>query len=200
MNRLLASLLTCLTFLSAASAFSQDFEATALVGYTTPGGLEHDGRTVDDLKLAGGFTWGASLGWFLSPRLGVKASWARVGSGGELSTAEASQELFDVTIDQIHGSLVYQFGGAESRLRPFVMAGTGAAIFGATNLDSETKLSLNIGAGVKWLPSKRFGARLQAKYTPTFLNDTGSDFCDPFGFCQGWLQQFDLSAGVVLRF
>ena len=45
-------LLTVLAILSAAPAFSQGFEVTALAGYTTPGGLEHDTRTLDDLKLA----------------------------------------------------------------------------------------------------------------------------------------------------
>ena len=108
--------------------------------------------------------------------------------------------MFDVTIDQFQGSVVYQFGSAASRFRPFVTAGAGAATFSSTDIDSETKLSLGIGAGVKWLPSKRLGARLQAKYTPTHLNDKGSDFCDPFGFCQDWLHQFELSGGVVLRF
>jgi hypothetical protein len=33
--------------------FSQGFEVTALAGYTTPGSLQHDTRTLDDLKLAG---------------------------------------------------------------------------------------------------------------------------------------------------
>jgi hypothetical protein len=41
---------------------------------------------------------------------------------------------------------------------------------------------------------------LQAKYAPTYLNDSGSDFCDPFGFCQSWLSQFELAAGVLFRF
>jgi opacity protein-like surface antigen len=191
---------TCLAILSAAPAYSQGFEVTALAGYTTPGGLQHDTRTLDDLKLAGSSTWGASLGWFFSPRLGVEASWARVGSGVELSTAEASQEMFDVTIDQLQGSLVYQFGGPESRIRPFLTAGAGASIFSSADIDSETKLSFGMGAGVKWLPSKRFGARLSARYTPTYLHDASSDFCDPFGFCQDWLHQFELTGGVLVRF
>jgi len=32
------------------------------------------------------------------------------------------------------------------------------------------------------------------------LNDASSDFCDPFGFCQGSLKQFEILGGVVLRF
>jgi hypothetical protein len=193
-------LLPFLALLSAAPAFSQGFEVTPLAGYTTPGGLEHDTRVLEDLKLAGSFTWGASVGFFFSPRLGVEAFWARVGSGVELSTAEASQEMFDVTVDLLQGSLVYQFGSAESRFRPFVTAGAGASIFSSPDLDSETQLSFGFGGGLKWLPSKRLGARLQARYTPTYLNDKGSDFCDPFGFCQDWLHQFELTGGVVVRF
>jgi len=193
-------LLTVIMFLGAAPAFPQGFEVAALVGYTTPGSLEHDARTVDDLKLAGSFTWGASAGYFFSPRIGVEASWARVGSGVELSTAQASQEMFDVTIDQLQGSFVYQFGGSESRWRPFIIAGAGAALFSSPGLDGEAKLSFGVGLGLKWLQSRRFGARLQARYTPTYLHDAGSDFCDPFGFCQDWLNQFDVIGGVAVRF
>ena len=107
--------------------------------------------------------------------------------------------MFDVTIDQIQGSFVYQLGGADARWRPFLCAGAGAAIFSSTDITSETKLALNAGAGLKWLPSKRLGARLSARYVPTYLHDASSDFCDPFGFCQDWLHQFELTAGVVVR-
>ena len=96
---------------------------------------------------------------------------------------------------------MFQLGAAEARFRPFLSAGVGAARFSATDLESETKLSFGAGAGLKWLPTSRFGARLQARYTPTYLNDSSaSDFCDPFGFCQSWLHQFELTGGVVVRF
>jgi opacity protein-like surface antigen len=192
--------LTFLAFLAAAPAFSQGLELSALGGYTTPGGLQHDARTVEDLRLEGGFAWDASLGYFFSPRFGVEASWVRQDSGVELTAAGVRAEMFDVTIDQVQGSFVYQFGSADSRWRPFVSAGAGAAFFGATDIESETKLVLNLGAGLKWLPSKRLGARLQARYTPTYLHDGSSDFCDPFGFCQDWLHQLELTAGLVFRF
>lgn len=193
-------LLSLLTFLAAVPAFSQGFEVSAVGGYTTPGSIDHDARTVEELKLKGSFTWGATAGFFFSPRLGIEASWARQDSGLKLSTAQASAELFDVTIDQIQGSLVYQFATAESHWRPFVGVGAGAAIFSATDIASETKLALNVGAGLKWLPSKRLGARLQARYAPTYLSDKGADFCDPFGFCQDWVHQLELTGGVVVRF
>ena len=108
--------------------------------------------------------------------------------------------MFDVNVDQLQGSFVFQLGDARARLRPFLNAGVGAALFSAPNLDGETKLSLSLGAGLKWLASRKFGARVQVRYTPTHLNDSSSDFCDPFGFCQSWLHQFEAKGGLLIRF
>jgi opacity protein-like surface antigen len=193
-------LLTLLTFLVAAPAFSQGFEIGLVGGYTTPGGIGQKALGIQDLQLAGSFTGGASAAFFFSPRFGVEASWTRQGSDYEIGTAQGSAELFDVDIDQVQGSFVYQLGGERSRLRPFFTAGVGAAFFRANDLDGETKLSFGAGAGLKWLPTSRFGARLQARYSPTYLNDSSSEICDPFGFCQSWLHQFELTGGVVVRF
>jgi hypothetical protein len=193
-------LLVLLGLLSAGPAGAQGVEVAALGGYTTAGNLDDDALTVESLKMAGSFTGGASGAYFFSPRAGLEVSWTRQGSSLELSTTEAGAALFDTTIHQLQGSFVYQLGSAESRWRPFLSAGAGAAFFSAADLPSETKLSFGLGAGVKWLPAKRIGARLQARYTPTYLNDGSSDFCDPFGFCQDWLHQFELTGGVVVRF
>jgi hypothetical protein len=54
--------------------------------------------------------------------------------------------------------------------------------------------------GVKFFPSRSLGVRAHFRYKPTFLNDSSSDFCDPFGFCQGVLQQIEFAAAAVLRF
>ncbi len=192
--------LPLLLVLASAPAWGQGFEAALLGGTTTSGGLEPAAAGITDLELSGSFTWGASVGWFFSPRLGVEASWTRQDSALVIGTDRGQAELFDVSVDQLQGSLVYQFGSEQARLRPFVSAGLGAAFFGADGLEGETKLSLALGAGVKWLPTSKVGARLQARYSPTYLHDSGSDYCDPFGFCQSWLHQFELTGGVVFRF
>jgi hypothetical protein len=193
-------LLAFVVVLAAAPAFPQGLEVAALGGYTTAGGLTHDARTVEDLEIEGSFTWGATAGYFFSPRLGVEASWARQEGDVALTTADATAGIFEMTIDRIEGSFVYQLGGADARWRPFLSAGAGAAVMSATDVASETRLALNLGAGLKWLPSKRLGARFSARYVPTYLGDSGSDFCGPFGFCQDWLHQFEMTAGVVVRF
>ncbi len=193
-------LLTFLLILPAAPAFSQGFELAAVGGYTTPGSIDHAAAGITELKLDGSFTWCASASYFFSHRFGVETSWARQQSALVIGNAAGSAPMFDVHVDQLHGSFVFQLGGAQSRLRPFLSAGMGAAFFSATDLDSETRLSFGLGAGLKWLPTRRFGARLEARYSPTYLNDSSSDFCDPFGFCQGWLHQLELMGGLAFRF
>ena len=193
-------LLALLVLFSPHAAFAQGLELELRGGYTTPGGITAGAAGIEDLEIGGGFTWGGSASYFFSPRYGVEASWIRQGGGVDIETRDGSAELFDADVDHLLGSFVLQLGRHDARLRPFVTAGVGAAFFGADDLEGETKLSFGLGAGVRWQPAGRFGARVQARYLPTHLADTESDFCDPFGFCQGWLHQFEASGGVVIRF
>jgi opacity protein-like surface antigen len=193
-------LLAVLAVLSCSPAYSQGFEGSLVGGYTTSGAIDHQALGITDLNIKGNFTWGASLGYSLTPRLGLEASWSWQKTALEIGTAAGSAELFDVDVNLLQASLLYQFGGEKATLRPFVSSGLGVAFLGAPQLDTETKLSLGLGAGLKWQPQGKLGARLQARYTPTYLNDSGSDFCDPFGFCQDWLHQFEFTGGVVVRF
>lgn len=193
-------LLLPFVLLAAPPAFSQGFEAAFVAGYTTPGGLPHDAVGISDLKLKGSFTWGASGAYFVSPRFGLEGSWARQETGVVISTSQGSAEMLEVDVNQFHGGVVYQFGDQEARLRPFLTADAGVALFSALDLKDEAKLSFGLAAGLKWMLTAKAGAKLQARYTPIHLNDTSSDYCDPFGFCQGWLHQLEVTGGVVVRF
>jgi opacity protein-like surface antigen len=192
--------LTLALVLVATSSWAQGTEIALLAGYTTSGNIEQKAPTIQDLEIGGGFTWGLQAGHFFSRRLGAEFSWAKQESALELSTSSGSADLFDVNVGQLHGNFVYRFGAEDARFDPFVFAGVGATFFSATDLESETKFSWALGAGLKWFPTTRFGARLQARYNPTQLNDTSSDFCDPFGFCQGSLKQFEIMGGLSMRF
>jgi opacity protein-like surface antigen len=196
MRRLLGAALV----LVAAPAAAQETEIAVLGGYTTAGGIEAQAPTIEDLQIDGGFAWGVQAGHFFNAHLGFEASWIRQESAVGFAQGADRVELFDVHLDQVLGSVAYRFGSGEARLRPFVFAGAGASFFSATDLESETKLAWTVGAGLKWSPSNRVGARLQAGYNPTYLNDSEADFCDPFGFCQGWLHQLQFLGGVVVAF
>ena len=193
--------LAALAFLLlAAPAFAQRTEVAVLGGYTTSGDIDQKALGIQQLEVKGSFTWGVEAGHFFSDHAGVEASWAQQQSALKIGTAAGSADLFDMKLGLLQGSFVYQFGGADAGVRPFVLAGLGATFLSATDLESETKLSWAAGAGLKWFPSKRVGARVQARYAPTVLGDSSSDVCDPFGFCQGTLHQFEFMGGLVLRF
>ena len=128
--------------------------------------------------------------------------WTLQGSALEAGTADGKADLFTMTVRQLHGNVVYRLGRAGAKWQPFVFGGLGATFFSSDTVESQTKFSLDVGAGVKYFPSQSIiGARAHFRYKPTFLRDTSSgDVCDPFGFCQGMLQQFEFAAAAVLRF
>jgi hypothetical protein len=197
--RRLAAVGFALSF-AAAPASAQRSEVALAVGFASAGDVEQKAAGIEELEAGGGFAWGVQAGRLVTPRLGLEVSWLRQQSAVALGTAGGRADLFEMSLSQLHGSVLYHFGSEEAAWRPFLRAGLGASFFGADELESETKLSFALGAGVKWFPSARWGARFDARYNPTYLNDSSSDFCDPFGFCQAWLQQFELTGGVVVRF
>jgi hypothetical protein len=59
---------------------------------------------------------------------------------------------------------------------------------------------------VKLFPSPRFGLRLEARWTPTYIkSDSEGWWCDPYWGCYvvsdaQYANQFELSGGITLRF
>ena len=201
MNRLrvVVAVVACLASWTPASA--QSWEVSGLAGYTPAAGLENKAPELDELNIGGGFTWGLQAGWLLTPRWSVEGLWTQQASAQTLETDEGSADLFAMTVRQLHGNVVYHLGSADVRLRPFVFGGAGTTFFSADDYESETKLSLGLGAGIKYFRSNAFGLRAHFRYKPTFMNDTDAgDFCDPFGFCQGMLTQIEFAGGLVIRF
>lgn len=186
--------------LLAAPAYAQRTELSLLGGYTTAGDIDQKAVGVQKLEVAGSFTWGVAAAHFFSDHVGAEASWVQQGSDLVIGTAAGDAELFDMKLGALQGSFVYQFGAAGARLRPFLTAGIGASFLSADDLDGESKVAWSVGGGLKWFPTRRVGVRAQARYVPIQLNDSGSEVCDPFGFCQASLHQFDFLGGVVVRF
>jgi outer membrane protein W len=188
--------------LAATPASAQTLEVSPLVtgGYTTSAAIDKKTVLVQDLEVAGGFTWGGEAAYFVSDHLGFEGLWTQQRTEMTMTTTSGSARLFDMKVGQLHGNVVYQLGGGNASIRPFVFAGLGAAFFSADDLDNETKLSWTLGGGIKWFPLAKVGARAHVRYKPTRLNDTSSSVCDPFGFCQASLPQTEFAGGLVLRF
>jgi opacity protein-like surface antigen len=192
--------LVLLALLPAGTALAQQNDVTLLAGYTTAGGIDMTAPGIQDLEIAGSATWGLAARHFFSRSLGAEVSWTRQDSALRLGTRDGQADLFDVDVSVLQASAVYRFGWDRSAFRPFLLAGLGATFMGATELEGETKFSLSLGGGVDWSTSERTALRVQARYLHAVLDDSSTDFCDPFDFCQGSLHQFELLGGVVFRF
>jgi opacity protein-like surface antigen len=204
MMRIQASVLLALGLsLAAAPSRAQHVEVSPFLGlgYTTSGGLDSVAPGISALEVSGGLTWGGDATWFFGRRIGAGLSFAQQESRLRVSTASGSGDLFDLSIGQLHGTLTYQWGDDDTRLRPYALLGVGAAFLGASGIPGETKLSWAVGGGVKYYLSRKVGLKVQARYAATRLNDAEqAPFCDPLGFCSGTLDQGEFFGGLVLRF
>jgi opacity protein-like surface antigen len=186
--------------LASTSAAAQSLELSPMVGLTLSTSLDEKAAGVNTLRVASGFTWGGDVTYRLSQHIGVGALFMQQPTDMTLRSGGVSAELFEMNVTQFLGNVVYQPVPEDAAVRPFVFGGVGATIFSSDDFDSETKLAWTFGAGMKWFPTPRVGARFQLRYKPTILNDSDASVCDPFGFCQGILHQMELAAGAVIRF
>jgi opacity protein-like surface antigen len=180
---------------------AQSWEVSGLVGYTPSSSLDRRAPELNQLDMSGGFTWGVQAARFFTRQWGAEVLWMRQSSALRIGTAAGAADLFTMSAGQLHGEVVYRFSGGDARLQPFAFAGLGATFFRAEEVPSDTRFSFGFGGGVRHFFSRSVGARAHVRYKPTLLNDTSSgDFCVPFGFCQGTLQQLEFAAGAVVRF
>jgi opacity protein-like surface antigen len=201
MSRAIAFVAAMVLLATSASAHAQSWEVSGLAAFTPSAGLDNRAPELSELKIAGGFTWGIQGARLFGPQWGAEVLWTQQGSALTVGTDAGSSDLFTMTIRQLHGDVLYHFGEADARLRPFVFGGLGATFFSADDLESETKFSFGLGAGVKYFRWETIGIRAHFRYKPTMLNDEdAADFCDPFGFCQGTLSQVEFAGGAVVRF
>jgi opacity protein-like surface antigen len=183
------------------AARAQSWEVSGLAAYTPSTDLDNQAPELSELKIGDGFTWGLQGARLFGARWGAEVLWTDQRSALKLETEGGSSDLFKLTIRQLHGDVLYHFASADARLRPFVFGGLGATFFSADDLESETKFSFGLGGGVKYFAWNAIGIRAHVRYKPTMLNDEdAADFCDPFGFCQSGLSQFEFAGGVVVRF
>lgn len=180
---------------------AQSWEVSGIVAYTPSAELERVAPRIDQLAIRSGFTWGVQAARFFTPHWGTEVLWTHQATAFEIGTVARRSDLFTMTIGQLHGNAIYQFGRPDARVRAFAFAGVGATFFSADDLESESKLSFGVGGGLKYFPWQSIGIRGHFRYKPTILNDEDAgDFCDPFGFCQSTLQQVETAAALILRF
>jgi OprF membrane domain len=211
-----------LVMLTAGPALAQRVEVGAIVGWTFSDGvsgdpvLALDGNIYDHIDLKDSFSWGFNVGALVTEQAEVGFLY-----GQQMSVLEAggtrTVEVGDINVNTYHGYFGYNFGTADSPVRPYVLFGLGATNYpsvsftGVTGVAretvSETQFSTTWGAGVKLFPGGgRAGVRVGAAWTPTYIkSDAAGWWCDPWWGCYlvgdaQYSNQFQFNGGVTFRF
>jgi hypothetical protein len=204
---------------SASAAWAQDprVELSGTVGYTFADGVSGGTYTIEgedfsriDPKDA--LSWGARIGFFVSPQIEVGALFNLQSTSLEISGLGRTADIGDQKIYNYHGYVAYNFGEADASVRPYFLGGLGATQYGSfttpggRSIDGNTKFSSTWALGVKLYPSPNVGIRLEARWTPTYIkSDYAGTWCDPYWGCYSlgdaqYANQYELSGGITLRF
>ncbi len=116
---------------------------------------------------------------------------------------------FDIegNVDYFQGGVLYQWGLANPKIKPFVVGTLGAASMRSPDADtSNTRFSWSAGIGAKFMFSRNIGVRTENRIFSTSTNFVGrGGWCDWWGFCYTFLTnqrlyQSQLAAGLIIAF
>lgn len=210
-----------LLMVTAVPASAQRVEASISVGYTLAEGISVEDRELlaafyDRIEVNSGASITATVGGLLTPRVGLEFQYAHQGSKLTAEGLAGKQTISDMSIDNYHGSIVYNFAASDQMIVPFMFIGAGATYYnpgtsqipgtGQREIDGNTQFSTTWGAGVKLYFNQNVGAKFTARWTPTYIkSDAEGYWCDPFYGCwvlgdPDYSHQFDLAGGLTFRF
>ena len=196
---------------AAASAQEPRVEISGTAGWTFSDGVSGSANDTSVVRVdpKDAFSWGARLGFMVSPNVEV---------GGLFNLQKTDLEASGIinrsvpqSIYNYHGYLAYNFGDSDAKARPYVLGGLGATQYGSLdtaqgNVGGETQFSTTWAAGLKLFPSPHVGIRLEGRWTPTYIkSDPEGYWCDPYWGCYTFAEaeysnQYELSGGIILRF
>jgi opacity protein-like surface antigen len=221
MGKRTLALVVILIIAGATSGFAQGkIEATVFGGWTFADGVSGQALVVpsgsfDRLDPKDGGLFGLGLGILFSDNAEAGFQWTRVSSklvaGGVFGSRD--MEIADMSLNNYHGYLGYNFLEADSKFRPFLYGGLGATHFGSFDVPlasgkvgGNTQFSTTWGAGVKYYPSSRIGVRFTTSWTPVYIkSDADGYWCDPYWGCYlvgdpQYSNQISLTGGLSFRF
>lgn len=183
------------------------FELTPLVGYGIGGDFE-DIDTGSELE----FDEGGTFGLIFDIQADAITQWEvlYLQQSTELDTGElfVNQPILDVDLHYLHGGGTYVLEG--DWVQPYVAGSLGLSRFdpSPSDFDSENYFSFSLGAGLRFLPSKRVGVRLEGRWFLTFVESDSEIFCRTGGATNvcairvegSTVSQWHAFAGVTFRF
>ncbi len=201
-----------LTVVVSSAAFGQGkLEITPMAGISTAGGVDIGTLATESISIGSGFTWGGTLGYYLSQNVQFEIQYARQNStlSPDFPTIP---ESIGLGIDQILGNFLFETQLAGGSLAPFLLVGAGAAIFTPDNsdlpsdidsIDGTTRFQWGIGGGLKLYLTDRVGFRFQGRYKPTNAGSQPEWVCGIWtcGVVEGtqFLNTGEFMGGLIIR-
>ncbi len=203
-----------------ASAQQPRVEVGATVGYTSSDGVTGGPvlipgfGTFDEASPKDSMSWGLRLGFMVNDNVEVGALFNQQKSTMEIK-GTSTAEIGDQSVNNYHGYVAYNFGDADSAVRPYFLGGLGATDYGSISaklgnlsrqIDGGTQFSTTWALGVKINAGKNLGLRLEGRWTPTYIkSDAEGWWCDPYWGCYvvgdaQYANQFEVSGGLHFRF
>ena len=191
--------LLCLGFAVASEA--QTVQVAPFGGYRFGGDL-YEEITATSLDIDGAPSVGAIVDVFIDPAVSVTFIYSHQDARIDLPRPPGSPQRVSLSIDHWHAGGTQEFGRGAAR--PFLSGTLGLTRYGGGG-DSEVRFSLAAGGGVKLMPHRRVGVRLDGRVYAVFVDGgVDSGICAPtlcvVGFDLSVAWQADFTAGLVVAF
>ena len=201
---------------------SKDLEVSGRLGWTLSDGVSagrsleaSDGNLYNRVDAVDSMSWGLTVGVFLTQHLELEFLFNRQASTLQVEGTKQT-DVGDLGIGNYHGVVSYHFGAKTRPFRVYAFGGAGVTTYGSVTftpasgdprtIDGSTKLSGTMGGGVKIYGGRNIGARIEARFTPTYIKSTDDGWwCDDYWGCYSleqlhYAKQFEISGGVTVRF
>lgn len=178
-------------------------EVSLLYGTQGGGNLEHV-DTDSTLKMAEEPVRALIIGTPLNDYQELELLYSRQKTRLRDSSAVADESLSSLDIHYLHlgGTVVSE---PVVDWQGFLSGGLGFTHFSPlpSGVESETRASMSLGLGARWMPTRRVGLRLETRWYGTLFNSNTRIFCS--GGCEmrvsgDLLSQYSVMGGVVFRF
>jgi opacity protein-like surface antigen len=234
-------LLITFAILSASGVMAQDkkWEISGKFGYTLSEGVDVNhlavpGTNQEAVRISpkSGLSWGLQVDYLAYEHVSFGFLWDQQFSKLVLNTQDivptpadvvqipaGDHEIADMKNYNYYGVATYNFGGRDSRFRPFFFGGLGVVNYnpgeliqrpvpasGTSEPDSATRFSSTWGGGIKAYLSPNIGVRVGVRWTPAHVSSQPVGFfCDEQWGCavsvtNQYSHQFVMNGGLSFRF
>ena len=182
-------------------AGAQTLQVAPFGGYRFGGDL-YEEITATSLDIDGAPSVGGIVDVFLDPNLSVTVIYSHQDARIDLPRPQGAPQQISLSIDHWHAGGTQEFG--RGAVRPFLVGTLGLTRYGGGG-DSEVRFSMGAGGGVKVMPHRRVGLRLDGRVYAVFVDGgVDSGICAPnvcvLGFDLSVAWQAEFTAGLVMSF